>query len=445
MNNSTNYDQLDQRITEHLGYILQCTASCKKYGRVLLASPPDKRYPYVYPRDVASAMQLFRRISGSRKGYSAAAESYDLMETMAHFIKDVQAEQGYWGQRYSLEGEDKGIYKQEDNTAHGISIICNYLLTALRLKKDIKDLENLLNGINEALGWSIKNYYKIELNLFHSTTSIHESAMEQGYTCWVNFAYLYAFNLAQEVAELMDHQKIISRDHLEFIKHFQYSINELFMSGDRYIRRIDPYGNMDMRPDFTLLSPYYFGIINYKAEMEKSIRFIEKQLTDTELGMIMRYLPFYNDFATHIHAGNGPWLQYTAILAQYHYWTGNNKRGDELITRIDKYRNEKGEIPEHLSTCKRFENFMETEWKTSIDYEKEFHKPILLPEVDFDKILEETNNMRSSYDETGQKCTYPDNKTKGGGYIQFATPLMWSHVEYIRALLVKAKDWWKIY
>jgi GH15 family glucan-1,4-alpha-glucosidase len=217
------------------------------------------------------------------------------------------------------------------------------------------------------------------------------------------------------------------------------------MAGDRYIRRIDPFGNMDMRPDFTLLSPYYFGIINYKAEMEKSIRFIEKQLTDTELGMMMRYLPFYNDFATHVHAGNGPWLQYTAILAQYHYWTGNIKRGDELIEMINKHRNENGEIPEHLSTCKRFDNFMETEWKTGIDYEKEFHKPILLPEVDFDKILEETNHMKSSYDETGQKCMFPDSRKKGGGYIQFATPLMWSHVEYIRALMVKAKDWWKIY
>jgi len=157
MNNTINDNQLDQQISEHMGFISQCTAECESYGKVLLASPPDKRYPYVYPRDVASAVQLFRRIAGSRKGYSAGTESYSLMETMAYFLKDVQAKEGYWGQRYSLEGEDKGIYKQEDNTAHGISVICNYLLTALRLKKDIKDLEDYLTAIDKALDYSIKN------------------------------------------------------------------------------------------------------------------------------------------------------------------------------------------------------------------------------------------------------------------------------------------------
>ena len=40
--------------------------------------------------------------------------------------------------------------------------------------------------------------------------------------------------------------------------------------------------------------------------MENSVLYIEKQLWDPELGMIMRYLPFYKDFSTHVHAGNGP-------------------------------------------------------------------------------------------------------------------------------------------
>ena len=68
---------------------------------------------------------------------------------------------------------------------------------------------------------------------------------------------------------------------------------------------------------------------------------------------------------------------------------------------IDGYRSEDGGIPEHLSTCRRFEEFMDREWKTGIDYEKEFYKPILLDDIDFDKILEEANNMHKSYEETG--------------------------------------------
>ena len=52
--------------------------------------------------------------------------------------------------------------------------------------------------------------------------------------------------------------------------------------------------------------------------------------------------------------------------------------------------------------------------------------------------------MARSYQETGNKCMFGDSSSAEGGYIQFATPLMWSHVEYARALLVRAKDWWKI-
>lgn len=436
--------QLNDQLSHNMQIILKCTAPSKKYGRLLLASPPDTRYPYVYPRDTNCAVQLFRRLAGSQYDYDVADQAYELIKSMAHFLKDVQAESGYWGQRYSLQGEDKSIYKQEDNVAHGIAILCNYLLITVRLKKEVANLDDFLHGIDRALDYSTKNFYERELNLFQSTTSIHESAMEEGYTCWVNFSFLYAFSLAHEVSNQIDEKEIISRSHLSFRRHFLYSVNELFMSGERYVRRIDPQGNMDLRPDFTLLSPFYYGFLHYKTEMEKSVRFIEKQLCDPELGMIMRYLPFYKDFATHVHAGNGPWLQYTAILTQFHYWNGNTKRGNELLGFIDKYKNEKGEIPEHLSTCKRFEEFMENEWKTGIDFAKEFHKPILLDNVEFDKILEEANNMARSYEETGTACMFTDESSVEGGYIQFATPLMWSHVEYARALLIRAKDWWKV-
>jgi len=436
-------NKLNDQITGHFNIILKCTTKSGKYGKLLLASPPNKRYPYIYPRDVNCATQLFRRIAGSPNEYDAAGQAFGLLRSMAHFMKDVQSSEGIWGQRYSLEGEDKSIYKQEDNIAHGISIVCNYLLTAKHLKKEIPDLKEFLSAINKALEYCISHYYQRELNLFYSTTSIHESGIESGYTLWVNFAYLYALSLAHEIAHTFDHGKVISEHHLNFRNYFLYSVSELFMTGARYVRRIDPEGAMDMRPDFTLLSPFYFGFLHYEKEMERSVNFLEKQLSDPELKMIMRYLPFHRDYATHIHAGNGPWLQYTAILAQFHYWNGNTEHGDELLTLIDVHRNEQGEIPEHLSTCKRFEEFIEKEWKTGLDFEKEFYKKILLDSVDFNKILEEANNMSKSYEETGEKCI-TDAHREEGGYIQFATPLMWSHVEYIRALLVRAKDWWKI-
>jgi GH15 family glucan-1,4-alpha-glucosidase len=436
---------LNDGLSQHMDIIMRCSVVNKKYGRLLLASPPKSRYPYVYTRDSSCAVQLFRRIAGSDHGYDSAETAYGIMKSMAHFMKDTISPEGAWGQRYSLDGENKSIYKQEDNVAHGISLICNYLLTALYLKRDIEDLEGFLACVDKALGYSRKVLYEEELNLFYSTTSIHESAMERGYTCWVNFSFLYAFSLANEVAENVDEKNIISTEHLSFRQRFLYTVSELFMSGNRYVRRTDPSGQMDMRPDFTLLSPFYYGFLHYKEQMEQSVRLIEKQLWDPELGMMMRYLPYYRDFSTHVHAGNGPWLQYTAVLAQYHYWSGNIKRGDEIMRIIDRYRSEKGEIPEHLSTPKRFEEFMEREWNTGIDFQKEFYKDILLDDVDFNKILEEANNMHRSYEETSKKRTFKSDGKSGGGYIQFATPLMWSHVEYARALLVRAADWWKIH
>jgi GH15 family glucan-1,4-alpha-glucosidase len=171
---------------------------------------------------------------------------------------------------------------------------------------------------------------------------------------------------------------------------------------------------------------------------------MEKNLWDPELGMVMRYLPFIKDFSTHVHAGNGPWLQYTCMLAQFHFWNGNTQRGDQLLKAIDEHSTEDGEIPEHLSTCNRFDHFMEHEWQTGIDFAKEFDEHILLDNLAFDKILEEANNMSRSYEATGRACIR-DSARKEGGYIRFATPLMWAHAEYARALMVRAEDWWRMY
>ena len=435
--------QLNEQLSHHLEMILKCSVESNQYGLLPLASPADSRYPYLYPRDASCEVQLFRRIAGSRNGYDGAPQAFELMKSLAHFMKDVLSDAGYWGQRYSVHGEDKSIYKQEDNAAHGMSIICNYLLSAHRLGKDVDELEDFLECVNQSAAYSLENYYQKELNLFHSTTAIHESALEEGYTCWVNSSFLYAFSLAHEVAQTIDEKQLISPSHLKFRKHFLYSVGELFISGDRYVRRINSEGYNDRRADITLLSPFYFGFLHYRDELERSVRYLEKHLWDPELGMIMRYLPFHKDFATHVHAGHGPWLQYTAMLAQFHYWTGNRRRGDELLGQIDRYKGEAGEIPEHISTCDRFERFMETEWQTGIDFAKEFDQPILLDHVSFDKILEEANNMSKSYRETARKCMFRA-EAPGGGFIQFASPLAWSHAEYARALLFRAGDWWKM-
>ncbi len=136
--------RLNDTISKHMDIIMRCTSVNKKHGRLLLASPLASRYPYVYTRDSSCAVQLFRRVAGSANKYDAAEDAYAIMKSMAHFMKDTISPEGSWGQRYSEDGVNKSIYKQEDNVAHGISIICNYLLTAEFLNRDVEDLEGFL-------------------------------------------------------------------------------------------------------------------------------------------------------------------------------------------------------------------------------------------------------------------------------------------------------------
>ncbi len=87
---------------------------------------------------------------------------------------------------------------------------------------------------------------------------------------------------------------------------------------------------------------------------------------------------------------------------------------------------------------------MKREWQTGIDFAKEFYKEILLEHVTFDNILEEAINMRRAYTETEKKCIILNSHFNEGGYVKFCLPLMWSHIEYARALMIRNKDWWKI-
>jgi hypothetical protein len=63
-------------------------------------------------------------------------------------VVKVIRDDGYIGQRYALSGEEKSIYKQEDNNAHGLIILSNYLLTAEKRKEDIRDIDKVLLSIS---------------------------------------------------------------------------------------------------------------------------------------------------------------------------------------------------------------------------------------------------------------------------------------------------------
>jgi len=431
----------ESKITEHLDVIERCSILTNG-RRALLAGLPDARYPYVYPRDVWAAVRLLSEVALSDLLLSDRA--FTLLREVVAFIAYVQREDGHWGQRYEVSGEDKSIYRQEDNVAHAGSALATYLLTANALGREVPNWEDLLERVLRGAQYALKNYYRPEIHLFYSTTSVHESAMEKGYSLWVNFAYLQLLYLMAELDKVNGHKEAMESI-LRNRDSFRQNLFRIFDYDQRFVRRLTPDGAADFRPDITLLSPFYFrwgreeyseGSRLIKNHHPNTVEFLESSLWSPEFGLLQRYLPFNEDMSVHAHAGNGPWFQYTGILAQYYYFMGNRDRGDEILRLMDQYRSEDGYLPEHVSSCERFWEFIRTEWETGNDARKEFDPEILLPNLSYDLIVEELVNMKKSYDGIRGYCTLQKG---GSSFIRFSIPLMWSHAEYAMALLVRRK------
>ena len=431
-------NSLCEKLSKHLEVITKCSISTE-LGTVLLATILESRYPYVYPRDSSCASTLFRQMV--EKDLDPNGDAFDLLKGLAQFIFSVQDESGEWVQRYGLNGQKKAIYIQEDNTAYGGIILANYLLTCYYRQEEPAELEEYLKGIKKAIQYAIKYFYREEIFLFFSTTGIHESAIEKGYSIWVNHVYILFFNLISQLSNKFNLKDYFTEE-LSFKCHFCQSVHRRFILSDRFVRRITKDGTFDLRPDVTMMSPVYFQckedhcdicVLNENPDIIKnSINFMVDNLWDSELGMLQRYLPFTEDIETHIHAGNGPWIQYTAMLAQYYYKNGAIERGDTILNQIDKYRTSEGYIPEHLSTKRRFEEFVRLEWEVGLDAKKEFHPEILIPNLSYDFIVEELFFMKKSYDRIRKEIAEEKKDV-----IQFAIPLMWSHVEYANALIAR--------
>ena len=246
---------LNKEVNLHLDILSQCTVDTE-YGSALLATLPGSRYPYVYPRDSACASRfLYKLVMTDLKVGDIALRH---LGEISRFIMNCQREDGYWGQRYGVDAKDNGIYLQEDNVAHGVTILCRYLLAAKKKNVKVTNLENIVKAISKGSEFARKNYYRNEIHLFYSTTSIHESAIEEGYSIWVNSAYLLMLRLMERIGktyDVLDHFK----EEMNLKPGFEITVNKVFSLSDRYVRRLRPDGVVDLRPDITLMSPFFFG------------------------------------------------------------------------------------------------------------------------------------------------------------------------------------------
>lgn len=440
---------VDAPITDpafHLDVLDELSYDAEVDGAVPLASDPDNRYPYVYPRDVASITRAW--LTALRHGIRPDACRGHIVDA-ARFLVSVE-DDGWWYQRYALDGTDQSIYHQEDNVAHGIRII-SHMLLALDATEDLDSvdqrfLSKSIECIDAAVEVARSELYDANAHLIESTTSIHEGAIESGYTLWVNCTFLTALQQAadafdkidaagrsDEIGQAEDSKSTTVDEAAERVDELRAllepGVKRCFaVDGTPVPRRYTPDGERDDRPDITLLAPVYFGLQDVFGK--HALRAAERSaasLEDPRLGGLQRFRGFHRDHDVHQHGGNGPWMQYTAWHAQFRYDCGERERGDEVLSTIIGHTNAAGHIPEHLSTRERFEQFVEQEWDTGADFEKEFDNEVLR-DVPFDRIAEELGHMRTAYDEMAAALEEQD-------IISFAAPLTWCHAEFLTALI----------
>jgi len=425
--------EADAAIWHDLDVIDTCKIETAK-GIAVCATPRGSRYPYVYPRDNAQCARALGKLVTYSQSKDVIDRAFSLLEEIALYLLEVQRPDGYWGQRYDVDGNDRAIYRQEDNVALGMSALLDYLYAAEWLERIPSWAHRIRDAVELAAAYAIDHYYRSEINLFFGTTSIHESRMVQGYDIWTNFAYLRAFTRAFHVSSGWGGFNDWFPTIKEFCRQFEDAVFRIFIHDGRYVRRIDPKGMYDERPDFIVLSPFYFGFMNRNVKAQKaSADAIAEELWDPELGGLQRYLPYTEDFTCHTHSGTGPWLDYTLVLAQYKYVAGHAGEADTIMQLVESYRTEEGYLAEHLTTPRRFNHFFTTQWNTGLDFEKEFDKECLLPNVSFDFIVEELTHMRDAYQRVKQQVDENPNVH----FLRFATPLMRAHAEHALAVLAR--------
>ncbi len=382
-----------------------------------------KRYPFFYPRDAYAFVRFYCHMLEDFPQYKD--EILEILFKIAEFIFYIADKNGMYFQRYDVKGKNRAIYKQEDATACALLSLCLIVEFIPELKEKLKKL--LIKSFN----CIYDQIFDASIGLFTSTTSAQESSIEYGYTLWTNSAYIFLLQKVKSLFPDFSHPLI---SNLNRIIHTFKSL--LILDNRRFLRRITLKGERDFNFDASMIAPIIFP---FEIDIDKKIytRTFEEMLTilwDPELGGIMRYHPFIHDADFHNHAGNGPWMQYTAILAQFFFAEKDFEKAQKLISCIEKYKTERGDIAEHLTTVERFEYFWKKEWETGLDFKKEFDERILLPEITFSQILKETINMYKNYLQIKNKIKKSEDKI-----IVFSSPLMWAHSEYAIALIQKKR------
>jgi GH15 family glucan-1,4-alpha-glucosidase len=275
-------------------------------GCGLLASPPDGKYPFADTRTLAIACVTF-----SELGDMATARAFCL------YLLNLQEASGAWLARYDQYGKPLEGGQAEDATALAVWGLLSYI----QASGDDAFAEQAREHVDEAARYTRARTLNPALNLVETTASLHGPGVSIGYDLWTNCAHAAAFALCHRVYGGERYRRLALL--------IRRSIGLLMASEGRFLRRLDPSGHPDPRPDVAQLAPYYFSLWAPTERMVmNSADIIERTLWNVESGGYCRFLPFSAAERTDL-VGSSPC--FSAWMAQYHYALANKDRAEAIL------------------------------------------------------------------------------------------------------------------
>lgn len=353
----------------------------------ILATPKNGAYPYVYIRDAVIITKALNRVN-----------LYKNSEKFYYFIHKFSKLENYKElfHRYNPNGLPSVTRKnQHDNVGlilHGI--YDTYLYS--KKKIFLQHMWPFINKIVDLIFLYSKN------GLVKTGNSIHEfEKLEKGYEIWANCACCRGLYDASEIAKILGYDKQRKKWYAK-AQSLKKEINKrlfnkktgLYMKNTRFPDIID----------ISQLSPFYFDLDKSKNNLKKTLNHVWDHLWDGEIGGFRRFRKFEVVKDWHWYSGgSGGWIIYTGWGIRLFKKIGDKKRNKECIKVIKEISKKyKGLLPEHIALKEAYD-----EWKGK--------------EVEFNSRL--INEMK--------KIEKSIKKIDDEQIVRWATPLGWSHAEYI--------------
>ncbi len=351
-----------------------------------MATPSGKRYPYIYPRDNAICVLGF--VSAGLFGEARRA---------LKFVLSSQKKSGAFPQRVDRSGRDAS-YKpiQIDGTALSVYALSKYV----KESGDTGFAEKNRERVKRAMKY-IEGEISRDKGLVFTPNSIHEfPPMEEGFEIWANAACYAAFRKARSLVEDGRLKRRYEQNAERIKKGIEkYMWNSRLKSYVKTIRR-GASSSVDTDIDSAVLGLCEFGVFrDRKARALSTIERLERELWNRELGGLCRY-PKYKG---RNNGGWGPWPHFTLMLCRHYIRLGNKNKARKILEWVERVAY-KGMLPEHISTKKEFE-----------EYVQDFRDAGILRK---DRMVMIRNARK-----------HPMFRKRGIAYITL--PLAWPHAEFI--------------